>query len=151
MDKLEAANMLFDAAMTLMGLLNQVWGFYVTVIVAILGGIILSPALRPPQPLGRVLLILVGLAAFFAMHLAAVVSNSYRIDFLLQSARKNMEGIALAAYPQTVAPPQLQELLSNPFVFYGEPSFAVHLVIDVAVLVAVGWVLLSDGERRTTA
>jgi hypothetical protein len=137
-----------DAAFAMAGMLNQIWGFYSTVIIAVLGGVILSPSLRPPQPVGRVALILVGLAAFFSMNFLAIAMNSARLNFLLEQAGTHAGDLAHRKIDVFKPPLDFIPMKDDPFAFDGTWPLFVHLAIDVFVLVALGWVLLGDGRRQ---
>lgn len=137
-----------DYANALASALMQVWGFYATVLVAVLGGVVLSPSLRPPQPVGRVVLVLAGLALFLGMNFFTVAANSARLNHLLGKVGEAVGADPAASYPVFAAPFDFLVARDRPFAFDTTWALVAHLVIDVFILVAVAWALLTDGERR---
>lgn len=150
---METSRIYMDAAFQLGGLINEIWGFYQTVTLAVLAGLIFSPAVRPRQPIGRVLLVVLGLGAFFCINAMSIATQGAHLDALLQAASDSLEGqpgYAAASVP----PPAVLQMLGvtgNAFDFNWETSIIVHIVIDVCVLVATAWIMLSGPPPKEDA
>ncbi|MGE0742215.1 MAG: hypothetical protein AB7O98_12820 [Hyphomonadaceae bacterium] len=140
---MEIGRTYMDAAFQVATLLNQVWGFYLTAILAVIAGLVFSKSAQPKQPVGRVILLVAALGIFFMFNLVTIAQNGMRLDSLLAAAGANLPagGVPPMREPEVLA--FMQPLASGMYEFKWEYTVIAHLVIDALVLVVTAWILLS--------
>lgn len=150
-NELSIAETYLSASFKLAELINGIWTMYQTVCLAILAGLVFSTAVRPKQPLGRVLLVLAGLSAFFFLNGASLAIQGQHLDTILHTAKIHFEHAgAMPTSPRPTALDGVFGAMLSPsvFEFRWETSLMAHGVMDVCILIATAWILLT-GPKPT--